>query len=129
MAGETVITKTSGAPGLGKTPPTVTALPPAVTVKAEAGGRFDSCRFSENPSRINSPASLTPALVSVGGVVSAATVMSKVSLTDPPLPSLAVTFTATVPVSAACGVPEKVRVLAAKDSHVGSAVSSAFVAV
>ena len=61
--------------------------------------------------------------------MSAATVMSKVSLTDPPLPSLAVTFTATVAVSAACGVPEKVRVLAAKASHVGSAVSSAFVAV
>ena len=60
---------------------------------------------------------------------SAATVMSKVSLTDPPLPSLAVTFTDTVPASAACGVPEKVRVPAAKASHVGSAVSSAFVAV
>ena len=105
----------------------MTALPPAVTVKAEAGGRFDSCRFSENPSRINSPASLTPALVSVGGVVSAATVMSKVSLTDPPLPSLAVTFRATIPASV--GVPEKVRVLAAKASHRGSAVSSAFVAV
>ena len=55
--------------------------------------------------------------------------ISNSSLTDPPLPSLAVTFTDTVPVSAACGVPEKVRVLAAKDSHVGSAVSSVFVAV
>ena len=59
----------------------------------------------------------------------ALTVMSNSPLTDPPLPSLAVTFTATVPASAACGVPEKVRVLAAKASHVGSAVSSAFVAV
>ena len=59
----------------------------------------------------------------------ALTVISKVSLTDPPLPSLAVTFTDTVPMSAACGVPEKVRVLAAKASHVGSAVSSVFVAV
>ena len=45
----------------------------------------------------------TEALVSVGGVVSAAalTVMSNSSLTDPPLPSLAVTFTATVATSAA----------------------------
>ena len=60
---------------------------------------------------------------------SAATVISNSSLTDPPLPSLAVTFTATVPMSAACGVPEKVRVPAVKTSHVGSAVSSAFVAV
>ena len=57
------------------------------------------------------------------------TVISNASLTDPPLPSLAVTSTATVPASAACGVPEKVRVSAAKASHVGSAVSSAFVAV
>ena len=73
------------------------------------------------------PLGTTVALISVGGVVSAATVMSKVSLTDPPLPSLAVTFRATIPASV--GVPEKVRVLAAKDSHVGSAVSSAFVAV
>ena len=52
--------------------------------------------------------------------------MSKVSLTEPPLPSLAVTFTETVP--AAVGVPEKVRVAGAKLSHEGSAVSSASVA-
>ena len=83
--------------------------------------------FSENWSWINTPPSKTMALVSVGGVVSAATVISKVSLTDPPLPSLAVTFTATIPASV--GVPEKVRVLAAKASHRGSAVSAAFVAV
>ncbi len=50
-------------------------------------------------------------------------------LTDPPLPSLAVTFTDTVPTSAVCGVPEKVRVVAAKPSHVGSAAPSASVAV
>ena len=55
--------------------------------------------------------------------------MSKVSLTEPPLPSLAVTFTETVSTSAACGVPEKVRVAALKLSHAGSAVSSASVAV
>ena len=55
--------------------------------------------------------------------------MSNSSLTDPPLLSLAVTFTDTVPTSAACGVPEKVRVSAAKDSHVGSVAPSACVAV
>ena len=66
-----------------------------------------------------------------GAVVSIATLttMSKLSLTDSPLPSLAVTFTATVPTSAACGVPEKARVAALKVSHVGSAESSASVAV
>ena len=74
-------------------------------------------------------ARVTVALVSVGGVVSAATVMSKVSLIDPPLPSLAVTFTDTVPTSAVCGVPEKVRVSAAKDSHVGSVAPPSFVAM
>ena len=52
--------------------------------------------------------------------------ISKVSLTDP-APSLAVTFTDTVP--AAGGVPEKARVLSLKDSHAGSGVPSAFVAV
>ena len=56
------------------------------------------------------------------------TVMSNSSLIDPPLPSLAVTFTDTVPVSAVAGVPAKVRVLSVKASHVGSVVSSAFVA-
>ena len=57
------------------------------------------------------------------------TVMWKVSVTDPPLPSLAVTFTETVPASATCGVPEKVRVSAAKASQLGRAVPSAFVAM
>ena len=66
------------------------------------------------------------ALVSVGGVATA-TVISNSSLTDPPLPSLAVTFIETV--SAAAGVPEKVRVPASKVSHVGSAVLSDFVAM
>ena len=55
--------------------------------------------------------------------------MSKVSLTEPPWPSLAVTFTETVPTSAAVGMPENVRVAAAKLSHEGSAVSSDWVAV
>ena len=82
----------------------------------------------------NSSRNLAPAARAVGLRVQfegteMITVISNASLTDPPLPSLAVTFTATVPMSAACGVPEKVRVLAVKASHVGSAVSSAFVAV
>ena len=66
-----------------------------------------------------------------GSVVSGGrpTTMPKVSLTEPPLPSLAVTFTETVSTSAACGVPEKVRVAAVKLSHAGRAVSSDFVAV
>ena len=51
------------------------------------------------------------------------------SLTEPPLPSLAVTFTATVPTSAVAGMPEKVRVVAVKVSQVGSALPSAFVAM
>ena len=70
------------------------------------------------------------ALVSVGGVLSTSTVISNLSLTDPPLPSLAVTFTDTVPVSAVAGVPEKTRRWAAglKDSHMGSIVPSAFAA-
>ena len=77
------------------------------------------------------PTCAVPVIVGapVAGVLAAATVISNASLTDPPLPSLAITFTATVPASAACGVPEKVRVPAAKASHVGSAVSSVFVAV
>ena len=58
----------------------------------------------------------------------ALTVMSNSSLTDPPLPSLAVTFTDTVPTSEAAGVPAKVRVLSVKVSQVGSAVPSACVA-
>ena len=106
----------------------VTATPSAVTVKAEPGGWLSNGMFSENWSSICSPPQ-TVALVSVGGVVSPAalTVISKVSLTDPPLPSLAVTFTDTVPTSV--GVPEKVRVLAAKASHRGRSVPAAFVAV
>ena len=72
----------------------------------------------------------TTARVSVGGVVSAAlTTILNSSLTDPPLPSLAVTSTATVATSAAAGVPEKVRVASAKDSHVGSAEPPACVAM
>ena len=78
------------------------------------------------------PTCAVPVIVGapVAGVLAAAeTMISNSSLTDPPLPSLAVTFRATVPTSAVCGVPEKVRVLAAKVSHVGSVAPSAFVAV
>ena len=64
-----------------------------------------------------------------GAVAAAETTMSKVSLTEPPLPSRAVTFTETVPTSAAVGVPENMRVAAAKLSHEGSAESSDWVAV
>ena len=55
--------------------------------------------------------------------------MSKLLLTVPPSPSLAVTSTVRVPASAACGVPEKVRVLPVKVSQSGSAVPSPLVAV
>ena len=58
-----------------------------------------------------SPAALTPMLNS--------------SLTEA-VPSLAVTFTASVSTSAACGVPEKVRVVAVKPSHVGSVIAVGF---
>ena len=50
------------------------------------------------------------------------------SLTEA-VPSLAVTFTASVSTSAACAVPAKVRVEAVKPSHVGRSLPSAFVAV
>ena len=61
-------------------------------------------------------------------VVSAETTMSKVSLTEPPLPSLAVTFTETVSTSAACGVPENPGPSAWKVSHEGRAEPSDWVA-
>ena len=78
----------------------------------------------------NSSTSIAPTVArrlrtTLGGSV---TVILKSSLTDPPLPSLAVTFTGTVPTSVTCGVPEKMRVPAVKDSHVGSAMPSTFVA-
>ena len=57
------------------------------------------------------------------------TTMSKISLTVPPLPSSAVTFTDRVPTSPACGVPEKVRVASSKPSQPGSGLSSACVAL
>ena len=50
---------------------TLTALPSAVTVKAESEGRFDDCRFSENVEHDVGSVYDTVALVSVGGVVSA----------------------------------------------------------
>ena len=104
---------------------TVTALPSAVTVKAEAGGRVNSCRSSEKVNVMSSPAGLTPASVSVGGVVSASTTMLN-SVADRAAVawSSAITFTTTVSTSVAAGVPLKVRVSASKPSHVGSDVSS-----
>ena len=62
-----------------------------------------------------------------GGLTS--TRMPKRSLTVPPLPSSAVTFTDTTPASAAAGVPEKVRVEPVKLSQPGSALSSNCAAV
>ena len=111
MTGETPSRNRSGVDGCAQVGEegVVTATPSAVTVKAEPVGWLSNGMFSENWSSIFLPAPITVALVSVGGVVSAATVISKVSLTDPPLPSLAVTFTATVPASAACGVPGALR--------------------
>ena len=67
------------------------------------------------------------ASANTGALLAAAeTTISKVSLTES-VPSLAVTFTETVPTSAAIGVPENVRVAAAKLSHEGNAVSSDWV--
>ena len=130
MVGETEIGISAGDAASRVAMETVTALPSAVTVKAAGRGGLDCCRSSEKESWSICPALLTTELDSVGGVVSAApTTMSKVSLTAPPLPSLAVTFTSTVPTSAAAGVPEKMRVLVAKFSHVGSGVLSDCVAM
>ena len=56
--------------------------------------------------------------------------MSKVSLTDALLPSVAVTFTDSVVPALACGgLPENVRVEGVQASHDGSAEPSASVAV
>ena len=51
----------------------MTAVPPAVTVNAVAGGRVNACRSSENTSAIFPPDSETVALVSSGAAVSRAT--------------------------------------------------------
>ena len=70
-----------------------------------------------------------PALQCARTFDAALTTMLNSSLTDPPLPSLAVTFTATVATSADAGMPEKARVPASNMSHVGSALLSGFAAV
>ena len=51
-------------------PETVNGTPSAVTVKAEAGGRLDSCRSLENLNMMFSPLKRTRAFPSVGGPVS-----------------------------------------------------------
>ena len=61
--------------------------------------------------------------------VAALTTMSNTSLINPPLLSLAVTFTETVSTSVAAGVPVKARVAGVKVSHVGRFAPSPFVAV
>ena len=65
MRGETVISSTSSVLPAA-TPVTVTAVPPAVTVKAAAGGRLAD-RSSENASWMVFPSAGTTALVSEGG--------------------------------------------------------------
>ena len=55
--------------------------------------------------------------------------MSNSSLADPPLPSVAVSFTVTVPTSPAIGVPKNILLPPRKVNHDGSAAPSAFVAV
>ena len=69
------------------------------------------------------------ACATTGASLVLATVSTKSSATEMPLPSVAVTFTLTRPTSPFAGVPEKVRVVALKLSQVGSAVPSARVAV
>ena len=65
----------------------------------------------------------------VGKSLVLATTMSKVSLTVPPWPSLAVTFTCRVPTSAFSGVPLNLRVVASKLSQLGNAEPSSNVAL
>ena len=82
-------------------------LPPAVTVKAETGGRLDPSRFSENWNSIIEPLGTTVALISVGGVVSAATAAVAVLVSVSALLASSVKLTVTlivVPRSAATSV-------------------------
>ena len=58
----------------------------------------------------------------------AVTTISNSSLTEPPRPSLAVTFTGWLPTCAAPTLATKVPVAAVNVSHEGSGVSSPFVA-
>ena len=71
------------------------------------------------------------AAATTGGALTGAalTVMVKVSETEPPLPSVAVTFTDSVPTLAAWGVPLKLRLPSVKLNQVGNALSSPCVAV
>ena len=68
------------------------------------------------------------ALARVGASLVLATTMSNTSDTAAFAPSVAVTFTLSVPTSALTGVPLKVRVAASKASQEGSAAPSAVVA-
>ena len=60
------------------TPVTVTAPPPAVTVKAAGGGRLADCRSSENASWMVFPSARTTALVSEGGARSVILMLTSV---------------------------------------------------
>ena len=63
---------------------------------------------------------LVMGVATVGASLVLAATMLKVSLTEPPLPSSAVTSMFSVPTSPLSGVPLKVRVAASKLSQAGS---------
>ena len=110
---------------------TVQTVPAVTSVKSEAVPRVTARSAAVKPVTtaenvivaVTGSAVLGPGkvIVTVGSPV---TTMSKLSEAVPPLPSLAVTFTDSVPSSAAAGVPEKVRVAASKLSQFGNAESS-----
>ena len=62
-----------------------------------------------------------PGTVFSGASLTPATTISKVSVTVPPLPSLAITSIDTVPTKSLVGVPLNVRVPALKLNHAGNA--------
>ena len=118
---------------------TVQTVPLVTSVKSDTVPRTTARSVSAKPVTaaenvivtVTGPAALStpPRSVSIVTAVSPVTTMSKVSEAVPPLPSLVVTFTDSVPTSAAAGVPEKVRVAASKLSQSGKAAASACVAV
>ncbi len=89
---------------------------------------------SENEMPVSAPGissvmAMDGGAVITGASLTALTTMSKVSLTLPPLPSLAITSMLSVPTLALPGVPLKVRVAASKLSQAGSAPPPASCAV
>ena len=89
---------------------------------------------SENEMPVSAPGissvmAMDGGAVITGASLTALTTMSKVSLTLPPLPSLAITSMLNVPASALPGVPLKVRVAVSKLSQAGRAPPPASCAV